>query len=458
MTDFHVTLGKNINGGRDITLPALDHQQHLYIVGKTGVGKTKLIENICLDAVHAGYGVCYIDPHGDSAKQLLDHIPERRTRDVVWFSPADTEYPIQWNVLANVPPTDYERVAGSVVSAIMNIWKMTPENAPVINDLIYNSVYVLMEHGHASKDENPSLADIPKLLKHEQYRARVLRNCTNSEIKSFWEDEYDQYNDRFRQERTASTMLRIRRLLVHKTMRLILGASTNQLNMRELMDEGKIIIANLSKGRLGEEPVSLLGGLLVEEIKNGALSREDIAEQDRRWFGLITDEFQNFGSAVWPEIVNEARKYGLSLTASHQYTKQIDETTKDAMLNTPGNLIAFRVGAHDADTLRDELDCAEAKHLMELGKHRARVRLTINRDTTNVETIETVPIEERYDYIGNTDSIIRASRDQYCVTINKAISYRQSCDEADTTAPHRYVVRKRKEARTGRKPKHTGKV
>jgi hypothetical protein len=390
---------------RPVVLSGADMLRHVYVVGKTGTGKTTFLENIVIDAIEAGEGVCFIDPHGDAVRRIIEHVPTWRTREVVLFDPKDADWPIAFNVIADVPAGSRARVVDGVVSALRHLWG--DSWGPRLHDILYNAIYALIEGGRYS------LGSIPQFLNDEDYRNRVLGQVTHPDIRAYWFDEYAQYNERYRIEVTSSTLNKVRRLLVHPAMKNIVSSRTNRLDMRAVLDEGRIILADLSKGTIGGEAMNLLGGLLIHHIHHTALARADMEEEARRPFLLVVDEFQNFGTDIFKETLAESRKYGLGLVLAHQYVRQIDDSIRDAVIGNAGSIVSFRVGSDDAEALHGELDC-NATTLLELPRYTARARLLVNDDTANALTLQTVKRESRP--VGNGANIRKESRRRYCAS------------------------------------------
>ena len=444
-----MTLGHTTRTGDALALSSADLTEHCRITGKTRVGKSTLLEAMFLQIAHADAGGCFIDPHGDSINTILDYIPEHRINDVVLFDPGDPQYRFAWNLLANAPkdPDEQVALAERVTAGFMNVWRLDGDIATVVYQTFHDSVHALIEHGVASKDENPSMADIPNLLLNEHYRQRVLTSTQNRVAKRYWEAMYKEAP-----ERIASTYSRVERLIKKPLMQHIIGASSNALPTRKLMDDGKLLLVNLSKGKLGAEAAKFLGGLLVEEIKNAAFSRADSAQDERRWFGLVIDEFQTFGTTVWPEILSETGKFGLSLTVGHQFLDQLDDDTAAALLGNVGHQISFRLGVTDAKALHEELDCGQPAELIDLDKYHAIVRRKVNGAVDRKWKLKTAPLDTYFQWVGKAETIKYQSQRAYCNSKEKAEAWRVICDRTDTAAPHRLAQRQGKKRRSKSQP------
>ena len=396
-----IVVGKDKGRGFDCALSADDILRHCYVVGRSGAGKTTLLEHMVLSLVYGGHGVCCLDPHGDMFLRVLERVPRGRSNDVVVLDPSDDAYPFGFNVLDGVGVLERPRVAQGVVAAFQHIWASSW--GPRLHDLLYNAVYALLEDGQAS------LIAIPRLLHDERYRAKVVERITQAEVRAYWLDEYARYPERFRVEITASTLNKVRRLFVHPAIKNIVGQRRNRVDIRHCMDTHKIVLVNLSKGLLGSEATNVLGALLVSEIHHRALSRADIPEEQRVPFFVVIDEFQTIGSDIFMETLSEARKYALGLMIAHQYTKQISTPLLDAIIGNAGSLMAFLVGATDAQALHQELDCSE-RYLVELAPYTLRTRLL----GQNARTLERD--SDEFPYVGNEGNIRKYSREKYAVS------------------------------------------
>ncbi len=410
MNNFYIELGTSYNRrDESVGITWEDLGRHLYLIGKTGTGKTTLLENIVTSVILKGEGVCFLDPHGDAISHIASLIPKNRTQDVVWFNPSDKAFPIAFNVLEDVADPDDR---ATMIDGIMSTFKHLYANAwgDRTHDILSNTLYALMESG------NKTLADVPQFLNDEQYRTQVLKKVQQPDIRSYFFDEYGKYSERFRIEVASPTLNKLRRLLVNPTVKNIIGQRRNKLDIKDVMDSGKILLVDLSKGKIGEEASKLLGGILINKINFTALQRANAQEEDRRQFALVIDEFQRFGNGVFGDILSEARKYKLALVAGHQYVSQVDEAVTDAMLGNAGSQIAFRVGSSDAEELHGDLDCSE-ETLRELSRYQARARLLCDGDIHNAVTLNTVI--PHFEVFSNTDKIQGWTRDHYCTPREK---------------------------------------
>lgn len=379
-----------------------DRRQHVYCIGQTGAGKTTLLRNLILQDIEAGRGVAVIDPHGDLAHDLLDHIPRSRTDDLVYFNPADLENPVGFNLLERVPEDRRPLVASSVVSVFKSIWR--DSWGPRLEYILYNAVAALLDC------ENASLLGLQRIFVDELYRLWVVKQVKDPLVRSFWENEFARYDKRFLQEAVAPIQNKVGQLLTSSTIRNILGQVRSKIDLRFMMDDRRILIANLSKGKLGEDKANLLGAMLVSKFQLAAMSRADTSESNREDFHLYIDEFQNFSTDAFVSILSEARKYRLCLTLSHQYMDQLREEIRDAVLGNAGTIITFRIGNRDAQILEPELTFS-ARHLSNLANRQVCVKLLDAGDYGEPFVGKTLPpMATRH---GRRDNMIRRSREKY---------------------------------------------
>lgn len=364
-----------------------DRRRHIYIIGKTGVGKTTLLENMIIDDIGTGRGVAFVDPHGDSAEKLLHLIPEERIDDTIYFNPADIEYPIAFNPLERVAEENYHLVASGIMAVFEKMW---PDVwSARMQYILSNTLLALLEF------PNATLLGIMRMLADKKYRKEVVENLRDPVVKSFWVNEFGQYTDRFATEAVAAIQNKVGQLVANPLIRNAIGQPHSSINLRKIMDEGKILIVNLSKGRIGEDNSKLLGGLVITRLQLAAMSRVDIPEEARRDFYLYIDEFQNFSTESFANILSEARKYRLSLTLAHQYIKQLvgeDTYVRDAIFGNVGTFVVFRVGAEDAEFLEPEFaPTFDQNDLVNLPKYHVYTRLMIDGVAGRAFSATTLP-------------------------------------------------------------------
>lgn len=378
MLDDSAYLGSRTAGltlASPVMLGEDDRRRHLYLVGKTGTGKSTLILSLILADLRAGRGLALLDPHGDLAKAVIDAMPRHRIPDCVYLDPADLEYPAGFNPLFGVEPDRRPLVAAHIVAAFRHIW--ADSWGPRLEYLLQNSLRLLLDGAGST------LLGLPALLVNEDYRERLLRTCRDAQVRQFWTQEIAAWGDQFKAEAMSPLQNKIGALLAPPMIRNILGQHRPTLDIPAIMNSNRILIANLSKGELGEGPSYLLGALLSTAFAQGAQARALISEHERRDFHLYADEFQNFATDSFASILSEARKYRLSLTLAHQFLGQLPPLLRKAVLGNAGSLIVFRIGAEDAEALAPELGIASPSALCDLPNYQAWARLIRNGNPTD---------------------------------------------------------------------------
>ena len=388
-------------------IKAIDRNLHMYTIGKTGTGKSTLLENMIIDDIHKGRGVAMVDPHGQTIEHVLDMIPAHRIKDVVYFNPADKDFPIGFNILENVNP-DLRNVLASGAVGIFK--KLFAESwGPRLEYILRNTVLALLEY------PGSTLLGINRLLTDKAFRKKVVLHITDPVIKDYFENEYERYDPKFRTEAIAPIQNKVGQFLSSSTIRNIVGQQQSALNIRELMDSGKILLADLSIGRIGEDNTALLGALLITQIQLSAMGRANVTEDKRPNFYLFVDEFQNFATDSFAVILSEARKYHLNLTLTNQYIAQMSETVAAAIFGNVGTIISFRVGASDAAGLVKEFEPVfEAIDLVNLDNHHIYVKMAIDGVTRPAFSATTLPPQREAN--GNRGQIIAASRETYAAS------------------------------------------
>ena len=382
-----------------------DRRRHMYIIGKTGMGKTTLLENMAIQDIRAGRGVGIVDPHGEFAEKILDFVPKRRIKDVLYFDPGDVDFPIGFNVLEKVDFSQRHLVASGVLGVFKKIW---PDVwSARMEYILNNTILALLE------SENSNLLGINRMLADENFRKKIIHKITDPTVKFFWQNEFANYPDRFREEAVAPIQNKVGQFISNPLIRNIVGQKKSSFDLREIMDNQKILILNLSKGRIGEENSRLLGALLITKLQLAAMSRIDIPEEERKDFFLYVDEFQNFATEAFASILSEARKYGLCLFLSHQYISQMDEKVRDAVFGNVGTIVTFRVGAQDAEFLEKEfLPDFDKNDLVNLPKYHIYLRLMVDGVATRAFLAKTLPPLPRPEKSWR-EEIIRFSRQKY---------------------------------------------
>ena len=323
-----------------------DRDRHMYVIGKTGMGKSTTLENMAIQDMQNGSGIGFIDPHGGSAELLLSHVPKERIKDVLYFAPFDTDYPISFNVMEDVGKDQRHLVADGLMAAFKKIW---PDVWSARMEYILNNILLaLIEY------PDSSLLGVNRMLADKGYRDMVVAGVTDPAVRAFWLDEFAKYTDRYMQEAGAAIQNKIGQFVSSPIIRNIIGQTKSSFDIRSLMDTKKIVIMNLSKGRMGENNASLLGGMLITKIYLAAMSRASATPTELAalpHFYFYVDEFQSFVNESFANILSEARKYKLNLTIAHQYVEQMPEEVRDAVFGNVGTTIAFRVGPLDAELL-----------------------------------------------------------------------------------------------------------
>ncbi|MFA6348040.1 MAG: CxxC-x17-CxxC domain-containing protein [Candidatus Paceibacterota bacterium] len=385
-----------------------DKRRHLYIIGKTGMGKTELIKNMIVQDIVNGKGVCFVDPHGSAAEEILHLIPENRIKDVVYFNPADLDNPIAFNIMEDVSPEYRHLIAGGIMTVFKKIWPDVWSSR--MEYILNNTILALLEV------PDSTLLGINRLLSDVEWRDVIISQVKDPVIKSFWTKEFARYTQRYEVEATAAIQNKIGQFISTPLIRNIIGQQKSSLDMRDIMDSKKIFIVNLSKGRVGEESSRLLGALLITKLQLAAMSRVDIPEEERNDFALYIDEFQNFSTDSFASILSEARKYRLSLILAHQYIAQMEEKVRDAVFGNVGTMITFRVGADDADYLEREFSPEfMTQDIVNLPKQNIYLKLMIDGVSSRPFSAETLtpvkPLE-----VSNAQQIIESSRSLYAIS------------------------------------------
>lgn len=352
-----------------------DRRRHMYLIGKTGMGKTTTLENMVISDIANGHGVGVMDPHGDFAEKMLDFVPKERIKDVVYFDPADINFPIAFNPLEQVQDEFRYLVASGLMGVFKKIW---PDVwSPRMEYILNNSLLTMLEF----PDSN--MLGVQRLLSDKDYRKTKVDALKDPVIKGFWVNEFSRYSQKFETEATAAIQNKIGQFVANPLVRNILGQNKSALNLRQAIDERKILIFNLSKGKIGEDNSALLGSMIITKLQLAAMSRVDIPEPDRKDFYLYVDEFQNFATDSFANILSEARKYRLCLILAHQYIRQLthDLNTKvrDAVFGNVGTIVTFRVGGEDAEFLEKEFEPDfMATDIVNLAKAHVYIKLMID--------------------------------------------------------------------------------
>lgn len=404
---FAKTLFKNrdtIFGIKDI-----DRRRHLWVIGKTGTGKSTLIGNMAIDDLKKDRGLAIIDPHGDLSEIVLDYIPKRRINDVIYFNPADKDFPIVINPLEVKNKEEAELIVSGIVSIFNKIFGFSW--GPRLEYILRNSLSTL------ALVPNSTLKDVPLLLTNKSFRTRIETTLTDPVLKQFWMDEFDKMPDRLREEAISPILNKVGQFVTSPLIRSVIGQPKSSISLDDVMNEGKILLANLSQGRLGEDNAALLGAMLITKLQLSAMHRVDMPEEKRRDFYLYVDEFQNFATGSFIKIMSEARKYRLNIMLANQYMAQIPEEVTQAILGNAGTITTFAVGANDAEVLYKEFaEVFTQNDLINLGKYQIATKMTIDGQITRPFVAHTLPLPISSNL--NREKVIEASRQRWAKRLN----------------------------------------
>ena len=383
-----------------------DRRRHMYVVGSTGMGKSECLKSMAIQDIEEGRGVCFIDPHGDTVDALLDFVPEERVKDVVYFNPNDLEYPVAFNFMEKVDFEYRHLVASGLLGVFRKLWGAEVWSGRM-EYILNHTVLALLEY------PDSTLLAINRMMASKEYRKKVVASITDPIVKSFWTEEFAKYADKFATEATAAIQNKIGGFISNNLIRNVIGQPASTIDLRKIMDEGKILLVDISRGRIGEDASRLLGALLVTKIQLAAMSRVNVLEKDRRDFYLYVDEFQHFATESFANILSEARKYHLNLIMAHQYIKQMEEPVMDAVFGNVGTIISFRVGAEDAEFLEKWFQPDFMMNdIVNLGKRQMYLKLMINGISSrgfSASTLERFPIPDK----SYRPEIIEYSRQTY---------------------------------------------
>jgi energy-coupling factor transporter ATP-binding protein EcfA2 len=384
-----------------------DRRRHVYIIGKSGTGKSTLLANMVSADIAAGRGVCLVDPHGETAEDVLHLIPEDRVDDVIYFNPSDMNYPIAFNPLERVSYEMRHLVASGLMSVFKKIW---PDVwSARMEYILNNTLLALLEY------PNSTLLGIMKMFSDKEYRRSIVENLQDPVVKSFWVDEFAKYTQKLETEAVAAIQNKVGQFVANPLIRNIIGQAHSSFDFRKVMDEGKIFIANLSKGKVGEDNSALLGAMVVTKIQLAAMSRAGTPTKQLKDFYLYVDEFQSFATESFATILSEARKYKLNLTVAHQYIEQLHEDVQSAVFGNVGTMIVFRIGATDAEFLEKEFyPDFLATDFVNLPNYQIYVKLMIDGMTSKPFSAHTLPPSPSPE-VSMFDTIVQVSREKYAL-------------------------------------------
>ncbi len=390
-------------------IKAKDRLKHVYVIGKTGMGKSTLLENMAIQDIQGGNGMTFIDPHGGTAEKLLDYVPEHRVKDVIYFAPFDINHPIAFNVMEDIGEEKRHLVVSGLMSAFKKLFG-EESFSDRMQYILQNTILALLEYPGAT------MLGINKMLADKEYRNKVIANITDPSVKAYWTKEYAGYTERFAAEAIPAIQNKIGQFTSNPLVRNIIGQEKSSFDFRDIMDKGKIMIINLSKGKVGEGNANLLGSMLITKIYLAAMSRADRDEKELARlpnFYLYVDEFQSFANKSFADILSEARKYKLNLTIAHQYIEQMEEEVRDAVFGNVGTMISFRVGAFDAEVLEKEFaPTFEAADMVNLGFAQIYLKLMIDGVSSQPFSATTMGPIGRPD-ISFKENVIESSRKQF---------------------------------------------
>jgi len=385
-----------------------DRLRHMYVIGKTGMGKSTLLENLAIQDILNGNGVGFIDPHGSSAEELLNYIPKDRIKDVIYFAPFDQEHPIAFNVMEDIGKDQRPLVASGLLGSFKKVW--VDAWSPRMEYLLSNALLALLEY------PGSTLLGVNRMFADKDFRNMVVDHTKDPSVKAFWTEEFAKYNERYATEAAAAIQNKVGQFAANPLIRNMMGQSKSSFNIRDVMDKKKIFIANLSKGRIGEGNASLIGGMLITKLYLAAMSRAEMgidALTEAPPFYLYVDEFQSFANESFADILSEARKYKLSLTIAHQYIEQMSEEVRAAVFGNVGTTISFRVGAFDAEVLEKEFAPQFlAEDLVNLGFAQVYLKLMIDGIGSAPFSATTLNRPERPEKPFR-DEVIASSREQF---------------------------------------------
>jgi len=399
---FAVTAYRNAQATFGLKLE--DRLRHVYILGKSGTGKSTLLENMAVDDFKKGRGVAFIDPHGDSAEALLNYIPSHRINDTIYFNPADRDFPISLNILEVDNPEQAELVASGIVAIFHKLYGHSW--GPRLEYMLRNTLLTL------TQVPGSTLPDVVKMLTQDDFRKKIYPKITDPQLISFWKNEYDRLEERTRAEQISSILNKVGQFVNSPLIHHIISPAKSSINLKEVLNSGKILIVNLSQGKLGEDNAALLGAMLVTQLELAAMSRVDMPKDQRKEFFLYVDEFQNFATTSFIKILSEARKFRLGLILANQYIAQIPEEIQKAIFGNAGTTMSFVVGSDDAKVMEREFgEIFDANALVSLQKHQIALKMTIDGTMSRPFLATTLPPHKSVNQ--NREKVINVSRQRY---------------------------------------------
>ena len=419
-----------------------DRRRHVYILGKSGTGKSTLIANMAINDIRHGEGMALVDPHGDTAEHLLDYIPAERINDVAYLDPSVKDKSFRMNPLYVKNPAYRELVASGIVSIFSKLYGNSW--GPRLEYILRNTLLTLV-----CKDGS-TLLDVPRILTNRAFREDYLKFVTDPVLLNFWHDEYDKYSEKFQSESISAILNKVGQFLTSPTIRHIISHPSSTVDFEEMMNQGKIVLLNLPQGKIGEDNAALLGAMFISQIQIAAMNRANIPESERKDFFLYVDEFQNFATTSFIKILSEARKYRLNLILANQYTAQLPEEIQKAIFGNAGTLMSFVVGADDANRLMNELgNFYTQDDLVSLAKYQIITKLSVNSTISNPFPASTLALPDQKN--GHKDKIIAVSQERYYRPIEE-VAVLTTPTTTDQKRPSSHPKPSQPSSFSGRKP------
>jgi hypothetical protein len=409
--DRLIILGKTNfrNQGRRFGIKKEDRRRHAYVIGKTGMGKSTLLLNCIVQDIWQGNGVAVLDPHGDLVERVLNYIPSRRINETIYFNPADTDYPIAFNPLHNPNNIPKHLIASGIVQVFKKIW--IDSWGPRLEYILRNAILALLEQ------PGNTLLAIPRLLIDDQFRNKIIKSIKDPFVRNFWAIEYEQYPKVFKTETISPIQNKVGQFLSASIMRNILGQTKTKFDLLDVLDSGKVLLLNLSKGKIGEDNSALLGALMITQLYLAAQKRTSVSEEQRKDFYLYIDELQSFVTDDFPSVLAEARKYRLNIAGmANQFISQLPESLASSILGNVGTLISFCLGSEDAEIIaREFYPEFNSEDMQNLPTHAIYLKLSIDGSTSTPFSATTMPPYQSQT-VSNIQKIIRQTRERYCTS------------------------------------------
>ena len=362
-----------------------DRRRHLYIVGKSGVGKSKFLELFLRQDIAGGHGCCLIDPHGDVIEEILDFIPENRIEDVVLIDPSDKEHPVSFNPLSNINPDFKHQLTQGLIEVLER--QFGANWTPRLEHVFRFTTLALLDYPHAT------MRGMISMLTDRNYRQKVVEYIEDDMVKRFWAIEFADWSEKFDTDAIIPLVNKLGQFLSDPMLRNIFGQKENKIDLADIMNTKKILLINLSKGRIGEENSSFFGSMFITKIKQAGMERAKLPESERLDFYLYVDEFHNLVTETFENLLSEARKYGLCLTVAHQYMQQLIPRVQAAVLGNVGSIVIFRVGGEDAVHLKPEMTpIFDVKDMINLGLQEFYIKMTIDGETYDPFSAQTLRV------------------------------------------------------------------